>query len=132
MVPHSDKFYGIYPFTNDVDPLKLCIWLNSSPMILHRLLTSFNSLGLGALKSPVYEVKKIRVPDLSSLEFDEKVLNCFLQRPIYDVVTEMSMSDRKKLEEPIMKLLGFSHQQEEELRSAIIALMSDRLDKASS
>ncbi len=95
MVPHSDKFYGIYPFTNDVDPLKLCIWLNSSPMILHRLLTSFNSLGLGALKSPVYEVKKIRVPDLSSLEFDEKVLNCFLQRPIYDVVTEMSMSDRR-------------------------------------
>lgn len=131
-VPHSDKFYGIYPLTHHVDSLKLCIWLNSSPMILHRLLTSFNSLGLGALKSPVYEVKKIRVPDLTSLEFDKVALNSFLQRPIYDVITEMSMPDRKKLEEPIMRVLGFSQQQEDELKSAIIALMSDRLDKASS
>jgi hypothetical protein len=36
------------------------------------------------------------------------------------------------LEEPIMRMLGFSQVQEEELRLAIITLMSDRLDKASS
>jgi len=131
-VRHSDKFYGIYPFEDKIDSLKLCIWLNSSPIILHKLLTSFNSLGLGALKSPVYEVKKIPVPDLDLLQFDEKALESFLQRPIQDVVTEMSMPDRKKLEEPIMSMLGFSQQQEDEMRLAIISLMSDRLDKASS
>lgn len=131
-VQHSDKFYGIYPFEDKIDSLKLCIWLNSTPIILHKLLTSFNSLGLGALKSPVYEVKKIPVPDLDLLQFDEKALGSFLQRPIHDVVTEMSMPDRKKLEEPIMRMLGFSQQQEEEMRLATIALMSDRLDKASS
>jgi hypothetical protein len=131
-VRHSDKFYGIYPFEDKIDSLKLCIWLNSSPILLHKLLTSFNSLGLGALKSPVYEVKKIPVPDLGLLQFDEKALESFLQRPIHDVVTEMSMPDRKKLEEPIMRMLGFSQQQEEEMRLAIISLMSDRLDKASS
>ena len=131
-VRHSDKFYGIYPFEDKMDSLKLCIWLNSTPIILHKLLTSFNSLGLGALKSPVYEVKKIPVPDLDLLHFDEKALESFLQRPIHDVVTEMSMLDRNKLEEPIMSMLGFSQQQEDEMRLAIISLMSDRLDKASS
>lgn len=131
-VRHSDKFYGIYPIEDSLDSQKLCIWLNSSPMILHKLLTSFNSLGLGALKSPVYEVKKIPVPDLDSLHFDQQSLESFLNRPIGDVITEMSMSDRKKLEEPIMRMLGFSQDQEEELRLAIITLMSDRLDKASS
>jgi hypothetical protein len=80
----------------------------------------------------VYEVKKIPVPDLDLLHFDEKALESFLQRPIQDVVTEMSMPDRKKLEEPIMSMLGFSQQQEDEMRLAIISLMSDRLDKASS
>ena len=55
---------GFILFEDNIDPLRLCIWLNSTPMILHKLLTSFNSLGLGALKSPVYEVKKIPVPDL--------------------------------------------------------------------
>ena len=131
-VQHSDKFYGIYPFDDSIDSLKLCIWLNSSPIILHKLLSSFNSLGLGALKSPVYEVKKIPVPDLDSLHFDQNALESFLQRPIHDVIKEMSMQDRRKLEEPIMKMLGFSQEQEEEMRQAIIALMSDRLDKASS
>tara|TARA_B110000444_G_C18399991_1_gene393215 strand:- start:64 stop:552 length:489 start_codon:yes stop_codon:yes gene_type:complete len=131
-VRHSDKFYGIYPLEDSIDSHKLCIWLNSSPMILHKLLTSFNSLGLGALKSPVYEVKKIPVPNLDSLHFDQQSLESFLQRPIGDVITEMSMSDRKKLEEPIMRMLGFTQDQEEELRLAIIRLMSDRLDKASS
>ena len=101
-------------------------------MILHKLLTSFNSLGLGALKSPVYEVKKIPVPDLSSLHFDSEALESFLERPIQDVITEMSMPDRRTLEEPIMRMLGFSRDQEEELRLAISTLMSDRLDKASS
>jgi hypothetical protein len=131
-IRHSDKFYGIYPFEDNIDSLKLCIWLNSSPMILHKLLTSFNSLGLGALKSPVYEVKKIPVPDLSSLHFDSEALESFLERPIQDVITEMSMPDRRTLEEPIMRMLGFSRDQEEELRLAMSTLMSDRLDKASS
>ena len=131
-VQHSDKFYGIYPLDDSIDSLKLSIWLNSSPMILHKLLTSFNSLGLGALKSPVYEVKKIQVPDLDSLHFDQDAMESFLQRPIRDVISEMSMSDRMKLEEPIMKMLGFSQDEEEELRLAIVTLMSDRLDKASS
>ena len=131
-VQHSDKFYGIYPFDDSIDSLKLCIWLNSSPIILHKLLSSFNSLGLGALKSPVYEVKKIPVPDLDSLHFDQNALESFLQRPIHDVIKEMSMQDRRKLEEPIMKMLGFSQEEEDDMRLAIIALMSDRLDKASS
>lgn len=129
---HSDKFYGITIKDESVDAMKLCIWLNSSPIILHKLLTSFNSLGLGALKSPVYEVKKIPVPDLDSLHFENDVLESFIQRPIKDVVTEMSMPDRIALEEPIMKLLGFSKQQEDAIRKAIITLMLNRLDKASS
>ena len=131
-ISYSDKFYGITLSDANVDALKLCIWLNSSPIILHKLLTSFNSLGLGALKSPVYEVKKIPIPDLDSLHFENEVLETFLQRPIQDVVSEMSMRDRIALEEPIMKVLGFSKQQEDALRQAIVNLMSNRLDKASS
>jgi hypothetical protein len=42
------------------------------------------------------------------------------------------MRDRIALEEPIMKLLGFSKQQEDALRQAIVTLMLNRLDKASS
>ena len=131
-VYHSDKFYGIYPLDEDINKLKLCIWLNSTPIILHKLLVSFNSLGLGALKSPVYEVEAIPVPDLDLLEFDENALKSFLNRKIDDVISEMTMPDRLILEEPIMKMLGFSKEQEEEMRQAIIKLMSDRLDKARS
>jgi len=131
-ITHSDKFYGITLSDDTVDAVKLCIWLNSSPIILHKLLTSFNSLGLGALKTPVYEVKKIPVPDLDSLQFEPEVLESFLQRPIQDVVSEMSMPDRIALEEPIMKLLGFSKQQEDAIRQSIMTLMVNRLDKASS
>ena len=129
---HSDKFYGIYPTADCPDTMKLCIWLNSTPIILHKLLVSFNSLGLGALKSPVYEVEAIPIPDLDSLDFDEAALESFLNRKINDVVSEMAMSDRLKLEKPIMKLLGISKEQENEMRQAVISLMSDRLGKASS
>lgn len=131
-ITHSDKFYGITLIDDTVDAVKLCVWLNSSPIILHKLLTSFNSLGLGALKTPVYEVKKIPVPDFDSLHFEPEVLESFLQRPIQDVVSEMSMPDRIALEEPIMKLLGFSKQQEDAIRQSIMTLMVNRLDKASS
>ena len=80
----------------------------------------------------MYEVEAIPIPDLDSLDFDEAALESFLNRKINDVVSEMAMSDRLKLERPIMKLLGISKEQENEMRQAVISLMSDRLGKASS
>ena len=128
---HSDKFYGIKPLPEqDIDNQKLCIWLNSSPIILHKLLTSFNSLGLGALKTPVYEVEAIPIPDLSSLEFDQDALQSFLNRPIGDVAEEMAMTDRAKLEEPILSMLGLNEEEQENLRQEIISFITDRTDKA--
>ena len=132
-VHHSDKFYGIKPLPEqEIDIQKLCIWLNSSPIILHKLLTSFNSLGLGALKTPVYEVESIPIPDLSSLEFDEDALKSFFTRPIKDVAEEMTMADRAKLEEPILSMLGLNNEQQQNLRQEIISFITDRTEKANS
>jgi len=129
---HSDKFYGIYPKNNnDIDPLKLCIWLNSTPVMLHKLLSSFNSLGLGALKTPVYEVANIPIPNnLNSIELNSDALESILTRPINDVALEVHEEDRILLEAPIYELLGLSKSDEDAIRSAISSFMRDREAKA--
>jgi 23S rRNA G2445 N2-methylase RlmL len=54
----SDKFYGIL-FSGDTD--KLAVSLNSSLVLLLKLMSGFASLGQGALKTAVYEVKDFRI-----------------------------------------------------------------------
>ena len=42
-------------------------------------------MGAGALKTPVYEVENVPVPDLSTIEFDEKAYAEFTSREIKSV-----------------------------------------------
>ena len=132
LVRHSDKFYGIYVNDTSLDPVKLNIWLNSTPIILHKLLTSFNSLGAGALKTPVYEVENVPVPDLSTIEFDEKAYAEFTSREIKSVDEEMTMEDRITLEAPLMQLLGIDEQMQAAMRAHVISMIRDRTEKADS
>jgi type I restriction-modification system DNA methylase subunit len=131
-VRHSDKFYGIYVNDPSLDPVKLNIWLNSTPIILHKLLTSFNSLGAGALKTPVYEVENIPVPDLSTIEFDEGAYAEFTSREIKSVDEEMTMEDRITLEAPFMHLLGINEETQAAMRDHVISMIQDRTEKADS
>ena len=131
-VRHSDKFYGIYITDQKVNHVKLNIWLNSTPIILHKLLTSFNSLGAGALKTPVYEVENIPVPDLSEIEFDEEAYTEFISREIKSVDEEMSMEDRIRLEAPLMSLLGIDEEAQAIMRAHVASMIQDRTEKAES
>ena len=131
-IRHSDKFYGIYITDQKVDHVKLNIWLNSTPIILHKLLTSFNSLGAGALKTPVYGVEDIPVPDLSEIEFDEEAYAEFISREIKSVDEEMNMEDRIRLEAPLMNLLGIDEEVQAIMRAHVASMIQDRTKKAES
>ena len=59
-VHESDKFYGIRTSWAHSD---LAASINSSVVLLQKLLSGFASLGQGALKTPVYEVKEFQIPN---------------------------------------------------------------------
>ena len=126
-VYESDKFYGIISHT----PTKeLCLTLNSSILLLWKLLSGFSSLGQGALKTPVYEVKNFLIPSNTEIltQFNESMLN----RSIENIDIEVSQADRKELDSVIFDYLKLTQDEGEAVYEAIINLYEARLNKAKS
>ncbi|MBW2164742.1 MAG: Eco57I restriction-modification methylase domain-containing protein [Deltaproteobacteria bacterium] len=123
----SDKFYGIISHK----PTKeLCLALNSSILLLWKLLSGFSSLGQGALKTPVYEVKNFLIPSNTEIltQFNESMLN----RSIENIDIEVSQADRKELDSVIFDYLKLTQDEGEAVYEAIINLYEARLNKAKS
>ena len=126
----SDKFYGI---TVDDPGDKLLNFLNSSIMILFKLLSGFNSLGQGALKTSVREVKDFQIPSLDLLPVpDKEAFDNLLSREILPINEELENEDRKILDAQIFQGLGLPSEDLEELYEGIRKIYSNRISKAKS
>ena len=56
--------------------------LNSTPVMLFKLLSGFHSLGGGGLKTAVYEVKDFRIVQPELVTFSEDLVNDLIQREV--------------------------------------------------
>jgi hypothetical protein len=129
LVYESDKFYGI---ASSVDSVGLTISLNSSPVLLLKLLSGFASLGQGGLKTPVYEVKKFHVPDPASIDVDPSLAATFFSREIGPIIHEIHQPDRRALDEVVFDVLGLTAGEREAVYEAVVHLVRARLEKAQS
>jgi hypothetical protein len=123
----SDKFYGII---YNSAPDYLCFALNSSIVLLWKLLSGFASLGDGALKTPVYEVKNFLVP--VNLDIFSNYKSSFLSRDILSVEQEITQPDHRELDDIVFDTLGLNKTEREDMYEALIHLVDTRLKKAES
>ena len=127
-VHESDKFYGI---KSNVESKRLAITLNSTVVLLQKLLSGFASLGQGALKTAVYEVKGFEILNPAIIPISE-VTSSFFHREITNIKAELSMFDRRVLDNIIFDILGLTQGERDAVYEAVVKLVKMRLDRARS
>lgn len=127
-VHESDKFYGI---KSNVESKRLAITLNSTVVLLQKLLSGFASLGQGALKTAVYEVKGFEILNPAIIPISE-VPSSFFHREITNIKAELSMFDRRVLDNIIFDILGLTQGERDAVYEAVVELVRNRLEKARS
>ncbi len=128
-VYESDKFYGII-FSGD--KYKLAASLNSSLVLLSKLISGFASLGEGALKTAVYEVKYFKIPSPALVNISILKCNHIFRREIGAIKDEIEMHDRLELDQVIFDALSLTQGERDAVYEAVINLVEARLKKASS
>jgi hypothetical protein len=128
-VYESDKFYGI-SFSGNRD--KLGVSLNCSLVLLWKLMSGFASLGEGALKTAVYEVKDFKIPNTELINISTPNYKHLFQREIGVVIDEIAMTDRREIDANIFDAIGLTQGEQDAVYEAIINLVEARLKKASS
>ncbi len=137
----SDKFYGI-TFLNKTQILNYTLILNSTLLSLFRELKGFASLGEGALKLPVYEVKKILIPDINLKNLDDRIMKRSLISIFHECGFDKTktirsqkpnpLPDRKALDDIIFDALGLTQVERTEVYYSVCELVQNRLNKAKS
>ena len=125
----SDKFYGITS-QNNVDTLTAL--LNSTPVMLFKLLSGFHSLGGGGLKTAVYEVKDFHIIQPELLMFSKDLVNDLIQREVSTIQEDIKHSNRRSLDEIIFDTLGLTQGEQDGVYEAVVNLVESRLRKARS
>ena len=125
----SDKFYGIKS-ENNIDTLTAL--LNSTLVILFKLLSGFHSLGGGALKTAVYEVKDFRIIQPELLTFNTDLVEVLVQREIGTIQEDVENSNRSDLDKIIFDVLNLTKGERDGVYEAVIQLVTTRLQKAKS
>ncbi|OGU73051.1 MAG: hypothetical protein A2V93_07265 [Ignavibacteria bacterium RBG_16_34_14] len=137
----SDKFYGI-TFNKIDEKLNYTLILNSTLLSFFRELLGFASLGEGALKLPVYEVKEILIPNIKLPNINSDIL----KRSMYSLFDECGfdkkkpirlqkpnpLPDRKALDDIVFDAVGLTKAEREEVYYAVCELVQNRLNKARS
>ena len=96
----SDKFYGI-KFQDNIDTLT--VLLNSTPVMLFKLLSGFHSLGGGGLKTAVYEVKDFQIILPELLMFNKDLVDELLQREVGTIQEDIEQSNRRDFDAIIFR-----------------------------
>jgi len=104
-VIESDKFYRI-----DTKDKKLSenigYYLNSTICFLFRELNSFISLGDGVIKTPVYELQNLEIPNtINKFKYKNDKL---LSRNIEKIFKEVKLKDRQELDKAVLKALSLN------------------------
>ena len=108
-------------------------------------MSGFASLGQGALKTAVYEVKDFWVPNPelfnkrtsnSLILLHDAPANTFcrsiLQREIGTILDEINMADHRALDNVFFETIILTHNEREAVYEAVIELVEARLKKAES
>lgn len=127
-IHESDKFYGI---KSNIESARLAVILNSTSVLLQKLLSGFASLGQGALKTAVYEVKNFEIIDPTVIPLSE-VADSFFQREIVSIRSELNMPDRCAIDNMIFDILNLTQGERDAVYEAIVDLVEKRLSKAKS
>ena len=125
----SDKFYGIKSQDN-VDTLMAL--LNSTPVMLFKLLSGFHSLGGGGLKTAVYEVKDFRIVQPELVTFSEDLVNDLIQREVGTIQADIEQHNRRALDAIIFDALDLTQGERDGVYEAVVNLVESRLRKARS
>ena len=125
----SDKFYGIKSQGN-VDALT--VLLNSTPVMLFKLLSGFHSLGGGGLKTAVYEVKDFQIVQPELVVFHTDLVNVLIQREVGTIQEDVEQSNRRDLDAIIFDALGLTQGERDGVYEGVVNLMESRLRKARS
>ena len=128
-VYESDKFYGI---KSQVNIETLIVSLNSTLMMLFKLLSGFHSLGEGALKTAVHEVKDFRIALPETSVFNRNLLDEFFRRDIGTIHEEIKLSDRRTFDTIIFDFLNLTQGERDGVYEAVVGLVEARLSKAKS
>ena len=128
-VYESDKFYGI---KSQVNIEILIVSLNSTLMMLFKLLSGFHSLGEGALKTAVHEVKDFRIALPETSVFNRNLLDEFFRREIGTIHEEIKLSDRRTFDTIIFDFLNLTQGERDGVYEAVVGLVEARLSKARS
>ena len=127
-VHESDKFYGIKTSWVHSD---LTASLNSSVVLLQKLLSGFASLGQGALKTPVYAVKEFQIPNITIMPIQD-IQDSLFKRHILPIEEELSKPDRQILDNIVFDVLDLTQGERDAVYEAVISLVEGRLKKAGS
>ena len=125
----SDKFYGI-KFQGNIDTLT--VLLNSTPIMLFKLLSGFHSLGGGGLKTAVYEVKDFHILQPELVAFNEDLVNTLIQREVGTIQEDVEHPNRRALDAIIFDALGLTQGERDGVYEAVVNLVEARLRKARS
>ena len=127
LIYESDKFYGIKSQDN-INTLTAL--LNSTFMMFFKLLSGFHSLGGGALKTAVYEVKDFRVIKPELLTFNADLVEVLVQREIGTIQEDIEESNRRDIDAIIFDVLNLTTGERDGVYEAVIQLVTDRVEKA--
>ncbi len=125
----SDKFYGI-SFEGNIDTLTAL--LNSTPVMLFKLLSGFHSLGGGGLKTAVYEVKDFHIIQPELLMFSKDLVNDLIQREVGTIQEDILQNNRRDLDAIVFDTLGLTQGEQDGVYEAVVNLVEARLRKARS
>ena len=125
----SDKFYGIKSQDN-IDTLT--VLLNSTPVMLLKLLSGFHSLGGGGLKTAVYEVKDFQIIPPELLTFNADLVNELIQTEVGTIQEEIEQSNRRDLDAIIFDALNLTQGERDGVYEAVVNLVEARVRKARS
>ncbi len=125
----SDKFYGI-KYQGNIDTLT--VLLNSTPVMLFKLLSGFHSLGGGGLKTAVYEVKDFQIIQPELVRFDKDLVNALIQREVDTIQEDVEHPNRRALDAIIFDVLSLTQGERDGVYEAVVGLVESRLRKARS
>ncbi|MYA72433.1 hypothetical protein F4009_24170 [Candidatus Poribacteria bacterium] len=125
----SDKFYGI-KYQGNIDTLT--VLLNSTPIMLFKLLSGFHSLGGGGLKTAVYEVKDFQIIQPELVAFNEDLVNTLIQREVGTIQEDVEHPNRRALDAIIFDALDLTQGERDGVYEAVVNLVEARLRKARS
>lgn len=134
---------GIY-INNDNEKLKkqFALTMNSTLNVLFLELNGRNTLGEGALKIQVYELKKLNIIKCNTENYESLLINRNIKdifeecgiNPSYPIDDQdpLPLKDRKKLDDVIFDALNLNQKERDEVYKTVCKLVKNRLDKANS